>query len=80
MLFNGTQNRGLKLRYAVKNSSRDLLLGQVTEKALDHVEPGSTGGREVELDSGVACQPAQHDWVLVGAVVIGDQMNNFSHS
>jgi hypothetical protein len=35
----------------------DAVLGDVAEESLDHVEPGSRGGREVEMEAIVLFQP-----------------------
>jgi len=39
------------------------------------VEPGSAGGREVQVVTGVPLEPRADSGMLVGAVVVQDQMN-----
>ena len=44
------------------------------EEALDHVEPRTAGRREVHVETGMTGQPLLHFGMLVGRVVIGDQV------
>lgn len=46
-------------------AASDLLLGDVSEEALDHVEPGSTGGSEMNMEAGMLLQPGLHRWMFV---------------
>ncbi len=48
------------------DAAPELILGQVAEEALDHVEPTAAGGREVEMKALVARRPAQNRRVFVG--------------
>src|SRR5207247_10902047 len=50
------------------------LLGQLCEPALDQVQPGGVGGREVEVEAGMPDQPLLDGWRLVGRVVVEDQV------
>ena len=56
-------------------SAADLLLGQGSEPAFDLVDPGSGGGREMDLETGMAGKPVFHRGGLVSAVVVHDQMH-----
>ena len=53
----------------------DGLLAQIAKEALDHIDPGSAGGREVEMKARMTLQPATDLLVLVRRIVIHDQMN-----
>ncbi len=58
----------------MENTTRDPILGDVAEKAFQHIEPGSTGGREVHMKSLMPFQPYFDFWMFVGGVVIGDDV------
>ncbi len=60
---------------AALGSATDLLVGEHGEPALDLVDPGTVGGREVELKARVAKQPAMNQRRLVGAVVVEDHVD-----
>src|SRR5680860_258418 len=59
----------------VEHSATQGLVGQVAEPSLDEVEPGTGRGREVQTEARVLGQPALDVGVLVGGVVVQDQMN-----
>lgn len=50
------------------------VLSEVAEEALHHVEPRRTGGSEVHVEPWMACEPALNLGMLVGRVVVADQM------
>ena len=52
-----------------------LLFSQQREEALDLVEPGGAGRREVDMPTRMAGQPTLDGRGLVGGVVVHDQMN-----
>ena len=51
---------------------------EITEEALEHVQPGSGGGSEVEVEARVLREPATHLFVLVGGAVFHDEVELFS--
>src|SRR5712692_510106 len=53
----------------------DLLFGECSEPALDLVDPGRVGGREVDLEAGMTDEPAADEGRLVSARVIEDEMH-----
>jgi len=53
-----------------EDASAQLLLSQVAEEALDHVQPRATGGRKVHMEAWAALQPALHERMCVGGIVI----------
>jgi len=57
------------------DAAAELLFGQGREPALDHVEPGCAGGREVQLEARVARKPAMDGGGFVGGVVVDDEVD-----
>ena len=49
-------------------------LGQGGKQALDGVDPGGRGRREMDVEAGMPGQPALHGLGLVGGVVVEDQV------
>jgi hypothetical protein len=49
-------------------------VGQLGEPALDEVDPRRDGGREVQVEPGMAQQPFLHRRGLVRGVVVADQV------
>ena len=43
-----------------KATASDLFLSDVSKEALDHVEPGSTGRSEMNMEAGMLLQPGLH--------------------
>ena len=64
----------LQLGHAGEHAAPDALVGDVAKESLDHVEPGSAGGREMDVKARVPGQPGQHLGVLVRGVVVNDQV------
>ena len=50
------------------------ILRQFAKEAFHQVEPGRTGRREVQVESGTPPQPLPYLLVLVRAVVVDDQV------
>ena len=48
-----------------KATASDLFLRDVSKEALDHVEPGSTGRSEMNVEAGMLLQPGLHRGMLV---------------
>jgi hypothetical protein len=44
------------------------------EEALNHVEPGSRGRREVQMKARMGLEPALYGRRLVGGIVVDDQV------
>src|ERR1700683_20398 len=59
---------------AAVSAAAQLFFGQGSEPALDQVEPGSAGRREVQVEARMAQQPALDRRGFVGGGVIDDQM------
>jgi hypothetical protein len=49
--------------------------GDESEPALDLVEPGRVRGRVVDVKTGPLCQPSPHLGMLMGGVVVHDQVH-----
>ena len=60
---------------AAKGAAPNCLLGDEPEPALHLVEPTCVSGGVVEVIAGVAGEPGLDLGMLVGAVVVGDQMD-----
>ena len=68
-------NRLLEFLCRTMDPAPELFFGQQGEEALDLVQPGSAGRREVDMPARMAGQPASHRRRLVGCVVVHDQMD-----
>ena len=63
-----------EIRDAVKDSATDSLSRQVGEPALDEIEPGGAGRNKVKMEARSYGEPSFDVGVLVGSVVVEDQM------
>ena len=52
----------------------DHIARQVGEEAFDKIEPGRGGRREMHLEARPLVRPRAHLRMLVGGVIVGDQM------
>ena len=69
-MINVSADGGDELLNITKNAAAQAVLSQVAEKALHHIQPGAAGGREVDLEAGMASKPALHFFVFVGGIVV----------
>ena len=60
--------------HVAKDAAPKALLRQLAEPALDQVEPRGAGRREVQLKARMGGQPVAHRLVLVGPVVVEDDV------
>ena len=60
---------------APETTSANRLLGDEPEPTFDLIEPGRVGGSVVDLEARSLCQPESYLGMLVGGVVVYDQMN-----
>ena len=67
-------NRSLQVRHAAEDTSADRLAVQVSEPALDQVQPTGTRGDEVKHKAWVPLEPVPHLLMVVSSVVIHDEM------
>ena len=59
----------------VEGAAADGTLGDEGEEAFDLVEPRSIGRREVNVPTPTACEPSSDLGMLVGGVVVDDEMD-----
>src|ERR1039458_1748629 len=59
-----------QLGNAMEDATANALSAEVPKESFDHIQPGSTGGGEVHLHTGMTLQPALHFGMLVGRIVI----------
>ena len=64
---------GGELAHATKQTAANPWVGEVAKESLHHLQLRRGGGREIEVKSLVAPQPAFHFGVLVRGVVVHDQ-------
>jgi len=62
-----------------ENASAKPILSEVAKEAFHHVEPGRAGGSEVQMKARMSLQPALDLGVLVGGIVIADQVKRSIH-
>ena len=62
---------------SVEASTSERLLAEISKEALDHVQQGSSGRREVEMESRVPCEPGLHFPVIVRRVVVENDVELF---
>ena len=60
---------------AAMDAAPDLALGDEREEALDLIEPGCAGGRQMHMPARPLGQPVADQRGLVGGVVVHDQMH-----
>src|SRR5579859_862781 len=68
-------NRVFELSDACVSATSKLLVGKHREPALDLIDPGAIGRREVDVEAGVAKQPPLDERRLVGAVVVHNEVD-----
>src|SRR5262249_28654782 len=68
-------NGGDQGRHAVEGPPAQALAGDLGEEALDEIQPGSASRGEVEMKARVRGEPCLHRRMLVGAVVIENEMD-----
>src|SRR5271166_448871 len=78
MFFDVAVNGGLEIDDALEDASLEAPLGEDSEEALDGIEPGCRCRREVEDEARMAPQPFDDLRVLVGGIVVEDDVDDFS--
>ena len=66
-----------QLLHAGEYAAAQAFGGDVTEEPLDHVQPRGRGRCEVQLKTRVLVQSLLHGRMLMGRVVVHDQMQRF---
>ena len=59
----------------VENAATDALSSDLAEEALDQIEPGRRGWREMHVEARMAGRPRLGLGMLMGCVVVGDQVD-----
>jgi hypothetical protein len=59
----------------IERAATDNALSDVGEEPFDLVEPGGVGRREVNVPTRTACEPSSDLGMLVGGVVVDDEMD-----
>src|SRR6201987_4045360 len=57
------------------NATADLVIGKQTEEALDLIDPGCRGGREVDVPTRPRGETVANELGLVGSGIINDEMD-----
>jgi hypothetical protein len=70
-----TKSGGFQFTSAAEGAAPDLLGGQGREEALDEIDSGSSGGREVDVEARTLGQPAMDQGGLVRPVIVHDQVD-----
>jgi hypothetical protein len=74
VVFEIVQDGADKFWDTPEDTSPQATLCQVSEEALYEVQPRATGRDEVEVEAWMALEPSPHLGVLVGRVVVEDQV------
>src|SRR5262249_47302948 len=69
---------GLKLDNGAKDAALEATPGELGEEALDGIEPGARGGGEMEDEARMAGQPGLDLRMLVGGIVVDDDMDDLA--
>src|SRR5882672_8348617 len=69
---------GLEIEDGSEDAAFQSPLGQLGEVTLHGVEPGTRCRREVEDEAHVPSEPSLHLGMLMGGVIIEDDVNDFS--
>jgi hypothetical protein len=64
----------LEISDALKRAAADTVSGDLGEEALEHVEPGSRGWREVQMKAGMRFDPVLHGRGFVSGVLRGREV------
>ena len=70
VFFNGFD----QLRDASEATTSELFMSQVSKESLDHVEPGSTGRSEMNVEPFMLFHPSLHVGMFVRRVVVDNEM------
>src|SRR2546428_12338461 len=73
-MFEIFHDGAFELGDAFEGAAADTFSSDLGEEALDHVEPGSRGGREVQVEARMRLEPALYRRGFVGGVVVHDQV------
>ena len=66
---------GFEIADGTEDAAPEPALGKGREEALDRIQPGAGGGDEVESEARMSCQPCHDLGMLMGGIVIEDEMD-----
>ena len=75
MVLQVGHNGRLEISHAFEDAAANGILGDEAEEALDLIEPGGGGGREVNVPTRPAGEPSSDLGMLVAGVVVDDEMD-----
>ena len=78
MVFEEAVDRGLEVDKGSEDAALQSALGQDREEAFDGVEPGGRRRGEVKQPSRMTRQPCPHGRVLVGGVVVENDVDDLA--
>jgi len=78
VFFEEAFDGGLEANDRMEDAAFQSALGKFGEEALDRVEPGARGWREMEDETWMARQPGQNPGVLVGGIVVENDMDDLA--
>jgi len=67
-------NGAFELANAVEGAAANGFIGYACEPTFDQIQPGRARGCEVEMEAGMTGKPLLHLGMLVGAVVVADEV------
>ena len=71
-------DRGLEVDDRMEDAAFQPALGELGEETLDRIEPGARGRREMEDETRVTRQPGHDFGVLVGGIVVENDMDHLA--
>ena len=78
VIFEEAIDGGLEVGHGSEDAAFEAALGEGCKEALDGVEPGGRGRREVECPARMARDPLAHGGMLVGGVIVEDGVDGFA--
>jgi hypothetical protein len=75
-LFDEAVDRALELDDGAEDAAFEPPAGEFREEALDGIEPRRRGRREVKDETGMPGEPVHHLRMLVGGVVVEDEVDD----
>ena len=73
--FDKFADRGFQILHAAKHATSNWFVGQFRKPAFDQVDPGTVGGREVNVEAWALGKPLANHRRFVSGVVIGDEVH-----
>mgnify|MGYP006269939239 CR=1 FL=1 len=74
MIVNISFDSSNQLRYAFERASTNAFVGDLPEPPFHQIQPGTAGGREVQMKPTMTGKPFPYQLALVGPVVVHNQV------